>query len=226
MQTSSKEIGQPAVALAVVLHPLYGGPMSRLLSAALLLALVGAAPAADEKKNDPFADMIGKPAPEVGTGFTLHGKPATLADLKGKVVLLDFWAVWCGPCVATFPHLRDWNTEYKKKGLEIVGVTTYFEGFDFDKKAGKLTRAKDKLSNTQEQDMLKGFAEHHKLQHRLVMVPRDEWGKVCKGFKVTGIPHVVLLDRKGNVRMVKVGSGEENAKALEKTIKELVAEKD
>ena len=204
--------------------------MVRLLSAALLLALVAAAPAADDKKADkPPAThdaLLGKPAPAGGTGFTLHGTPATLADLKGKVVLLDFWAVWCGPCVATFPHLRDWNTEYKKKGLEIVGVTTYYEGFDFDKKAGKLTRAKDKLSKDQEQTMLTDFAGHHKLGHRLVMVGRDEWGKVCKEYMVTGIPTVVLIDRKGVVRMVKVGSGDENAKALEKKIKELLDEKD
>ncbi len=203
--------------------------MARLLSAALLLALVGVAPAADDKKDDNAPDshraLLGKPAPAVGTGFTHHGKPAGLADLKGKVVLLDFWAVWCGPCVATFPHLREWNAEYKKQGLEIVGVTTYFQSFDFDQKAGKLTRAKDKLSNTQEQDMLKGFAEHHKLEHRLVMVPREEWSKVCKEYKVQGIPTVVLIDRQGKVRMVKVGSGEPNAKALDKKIKELLAEK-
>ena len=202
--------------------------MARLLSAALVLALVGVAPAADDKDNnapDSHRALLGKAAPEVGTGFTLHGKPAALSDLKGKVVLLDFWAVWCGPCVATFPHLREWNAEYKKQGLEIVGVTTYYQAYDFDSKAGKLTRAKDKLSSNQEQDMLKGFAEHHKLEHRLVMVPREEWGKITKEYKVQGIPTVILIDRQGKVRMVKVGSGPENAKALDKKIKELLAEK-
>jgi thiol-disulfide isomerase/thioredoxin len=203
--------------------------MARLLPAALtsalLLALVGTAPA-DDKKNDPHAALLGKPAPELGAGFTLRGKPAALADLKGKVVLLDFWADWCGPWVSTFPRLRAWDAEYRKQGLEVVSVATYFGGFDFDKKAGKLTFAKKKLSEAQERTMLKDFTEHHKLKHRLVVVPREGWGKVYEEYKLTAAPVAVLLDRKGVVRMVKVGPGEENTKALEKKIKELVAEKD
>jgi thiol-disulfide isomerase/thioredoxin len=203
--------------------------MARLLSAALVLALVGLAPAADDKDNDNAPDshraLLGKPAPEVGAAFTLNGKPAALSDLKGKVVLLDFWAVWCGPCVATFPHLREWNAEYKDKGLEVVGLTTYYQKYDFDPKARRLTAAKGKLSGAQEQDMLKAFAEHHKLEHRLVLVPRPEWVKLAKEYGARAIPTVVLIDRKGVVRMVKVGSGEANAKALDKKIKQLLAEK-
>jgi thiol-disulfide isomerase/thioredoxin len=40
--------------------------------------------------------------------------------------LVDFWAVWCGPCIATFPHLREWHEKYADKGLVIVGVTKYY----------------------------------------------------------------------------------------------------
>src|SRR5437879_5302075 len=91
-----------------------------------------------KEDEDPYKALIGKPAPDFKGEFSLNGKPTKLSDLKGKVVLLDFWAVWCGPCVSTFPHLREWHKEYKDKGLEILGVTTYFEKFAFDKKTGKL----------------------------------------------------------------------------------------
>jgi hypothetical protein len=57
------------------------------------------------------------------------------------------------------------------------------------------------------------------------VLTRQEWDKVRKEYKVQGIPTAVLIDRKGVVRMVKVGSGEKNAKALDKKIKELLAEK-
>jgi thiol-disulfide isomerase/thioredoxin len=259
--------------------PTPGGFMAGLLRlasalAALSLLLSGVARAdekkKDDKKDDPHAALIGKPAPEITGDYSLNGKATKLADLKGKVVLVDFWAVWCGPCVATFPHLRDWNKEYKEKGLEIVGLTSYYERFGFDKKAGKLTRTDDreevkkarealkkaesdldeaqnkteaqkkvdearkaldkalseaKLTKDQEHEMLKDFAAHHKLEHRLMVLNMGDIGKIYKEYGVRGIPQVVLIDRKGNVRMIKVGSGEENAKALDEMIKTLIAEK-
>jgi thiol-disulfide isomerase/thioredoxin len=197
---------------------------------ALALGLTGATPAMageDKKeKDDQFADLIGKPAPDFEGDFALNGKPVKLSDLKGKVVLLDFWAVWCGPCVSTFPHLREWNSEYKDKGLEIVGVTTYYGQFGFDKDAGKLKRLTDKLKKGEEQEMLKDFAKHHKLEHRLMTMPTKEIQKVYTEYKVEGIPEAVLIDRKGVVRMVRVGSGDENAEALAKEIKKLIADKE
>jgi thiol-disulfide isomerase/thioredoxin len=179
----------------------------------------------DDKKEDPYAALIGKPAPEISGAYALNGKPVKLSDLKGKVVLVDFWAVWCGPCIATFPHLRDWNKEFKDKGLEILGVTSYYENFTFDKKEGELSRAKEKLTKDQEHEMLKDFAAHHKLEHRLMTITKEDQKTVYDEYKIRGIPTVVLVDRKGIVRMVKVGSGEENAKELEKMIKTLLDEK-
>jgi thiol-disulfide isomerase/thioredoxin len=193
--------------------------------AALAFTMTAIPAVAAEEKEDPHAALIGKAAPDISGDFALNGKPVKLSDLKGKVVLLDFWAVWCGPCIATFPHLKEWNKEYKDKGLEIVGVTSYYGYGEFDKEAGRIKPFTEKATAAQEQNMLKDFATYHKLEHRLQAMSVEDMKKLQEAYKVRGIPQAVLIDRKGNVRMVKVGSGEANAKALKEEIEKLLAEK-
>jgi thiol-disulfide isomerase/thioredoxin len=193
------------------------------LLAAALLGMAG--PGAADEGNKAEA-LVGKPAPEITPEFALNGKPAGLADLKGKVVLLDFWAVWCPPCREALPHMRDLAKEYKDRGLEVVGVTSYFENTGFDKQAGQVKRLASKMSTKEEQEMLTDFTAHHKLGYRVAVLPKDDWGKVIKEYKIEGIPTMVLIDRKGTVQMVKVGASEENYKALENKVKDLLAQKD
>jgi len=166
--------------------------------------------------------MIGKPAPAIDPKEWVNGDPETLESLKGKVVLLDFWAVWCGPCIATFPHLKHLDAEYGPKGLAIIGVTRQYN-FSWDDATSTASRAKDPVSLEDEMAMLEKFIAKHELTHRTMVTPQDS--TMNAEYQVTGIPHVALLDKQGNVRLVKIGSGSKNAEEIEAMVQKLLEEK-
>ncbi|MEQ8787516.1 MAG: redoxin family protein [Pirellulaceae bacterium] len=166
------------------------------------------------------AELIGKEALPLTAEAWVNGTPLTDADLKDKVVLLDFWAVWCGPCIATFPHLREWREKYHDKGLVIIGVTRYYS-YDWNSETNRPQREAD-LSHEDEQAAMLKFAEHHELKHRFMITPDD--GLLQKGYGVSGIPQAVLIDRQGKVRLIRVGSGESNAHDIDQMLVELIGD--
>ncbi|MCU0710462.1 MAG: TlpA family protein disulfide reductase [Pirellula sp.] len=171
------------------------------------------------------AELVGKPAKDFGdfaeNNHYVAMDAKSLADLKGKVVLLDFWAVWCGPCIATFPHLKEWHDEYSEKGLVIVGATKFYN-YDWNAETSKAQKSEDKVSTEAELAMLEKFRESYELKHGFVVTSNED--AFGDHFAVTGIPQAVLVDKKGIVRLVRVGSGEKNAEDLHKMIQELLAE--
>lgn len=95
-------------------HLIVAATLPILLLGALGLVLVLRAPAAP-------ATAIGNPAPELSLA-DLDGNPIHLADLRGRPVVLNFWASWCGPCVEEFPLLRDAAARHADEGLAVIGV--------------------------------------------------------------------------------------------------------
>ena len=91
-------------------------PGSKALCALLALCVAGTAYAGPRAK-------VGKPAPPF-TIFTFDKRKIKLADLRGKVVIINYWATWCGPCKAEMPMMSDFHRRHKDEGFEIFGVTT------------------------------------------------------------------------------------------------------
>ena len=162
----------------------------------------------DDDKGDKKADkpagaeaaLLGKPAPAIDLDAYEGGKFA-LADHQGKsVVLVDFWATWCGPCVKELPLLIEVADAFKDKGLAFRAVN--------------LREDKEKIAKFQATKDLK------------FPVALDPKGEVAKAYGVTGIPTCVLVDKAGVVRAVHVGYSPQVKDILTKEIEALLAGKD
>lgn len=164
------------------------------------------------------AELIGKSYSPLENPTWLNGDPITSEQLHGKVVLLDFWAVWCGPCIATFPHLIEWQEKYGDKGLVIIGVTKrYHYGWNAEEKRPEQQRD---IEAAKEDAATLEFAKHHGLKHRLAVMPEGDASS--RNYAVTGIPQVVVIDQSGVIRLIRVGSGEKTAHDVEAEIRKLL----
>ncbi len=121
--------------------------------------------------------------------FTLKDmldKDISLAEYKGKVVILDFWATWCPPCVKEIPHFNELAKDYKDKGLEVLGVSVDRDGIV----------AVDKFKQNNEINYPIVFSKEAVYKKYQSYLPEDERG---------GIPFTFVIDKEGNIRNHYVG---------------------
>ena len=113
------------------------------------------------------------------TGTLLNGQPFDQSTLTGKIVLVDFWATWCGPCIAEIPNVLEQYEKYHSRGFEVVGI-----------------------SLDQERDALEKFVTDRKIPWPILFEPSEGSGwqhPLATYYGISGIPTVILIGRDGNV---------------------------
>jgi thiol-disulfide isomerase/thioredoxin len=108
-----------------------------------------------------------------------NGQTVHLSDYRGKVVLLDLWATWCGPCKVEIPWFQEFERQYKDKGFAVIGVAMDDEGWE----------------------VVKPFAQERGINYRLVL-GNDA---IADLYKIEAWPTTLLIDREGNVASIHVG---------------------
>lgn len=141
------------------------------------------------------SDLVGKPAPPFELQL-LDGRKFRLAEMKGRVVVLDFWATWCGPCIQAMPQVDRAVREFADQEVQLIAVN---------------------IEETPKQ--ITALLERHKLELKVVL---DRDGVVAGRYGATAIPQTVIIDRNGNVARVFVGGGPHLGEQLSEALRNVL----
>ena len=148
----------------------------------------------------------GNPAPEIAKNDLVTGKPFALSSLKGKVVLLDFWASWCVPCRKSNPHVKALYEKYKKKGFDVVYVA------DNDSRPEEALKAIDQDGIRKYHHVLRGLKTLKDANGKMTGYDKSE--DVSEQYAIHFLPTKYLIDREGKI-IGKVNDEELDAKLKE-----------
>ena len=133
----------------------------------------------------------------------MDGSKWKIADRKGKVLLVNLWAIWCGPCRAEMPHLIQLQDKYRDQGFEVIGLN-----------AGK----DPETDEAESLDAIKAFGEKTKLNYELARINRATASQYYKVAQMDGIPISILVGRDGSLRAVLRGGGEQVMADMDRSI--------
>jgi len=145
------------------------------------------------------AQDVNSKAPDF-TAKDMDGNTVHLSDLKGRVVLLDFWASWCVPCKKSMPHLIELYNAFRDTSFTIIGVNV----------------------DTQ-QDKVKEFEEELNADIPFPVI-FDKDSKIPPKYEVEGMPTTVIINKDGIIKYKEVGYTNELKEKLDKTINELISQ--
>ncbi len=160
----------------------------------------------------PFATntLVGNKAPELHFKWISGGREKTLDDFKGKVVMLDFWATKCAPCLALFPEIAALKEHYKNSPVEIIGVTSIMGYFVDTPNKRTVSTAKDP---EKEIGMMSPYMKAMGMTWRVAFTEEDVMNV---DYGVLAIPHVTIIDKEGRVRYNNVrGTNEDKIKLID-----------
>ncbi len=147
----------------------------------------------DIERRAAAKNLVGQPAPELNFNWSTREGLKTLSSLKGKVVVLDFWATWCGPCVASFPEMRELVSRYKDFEVEIIGVTS-IQGRVMGLDSGPVDTQGDPAKEMQL------MTDYIKAKNLTWTVAFSEEKVFNADYGVEGIPHLAIVAPDGTLR--------------------------